>query len=138
MPFSETVNNLVIDGYAVVSIATGGGALTNIGLVNEVKAQAKAIVKETTKGSPSIGYDLIITGKLQQTTPTDWAAMVNARQIDKITVNGASNNCSISNAYMKTELDMDFSNKPGSFISFEVTRPGQTPAAAIAFMTAAT
>lgn len=121
MAFSTNVANITVDGRAVLTING-----TSVGLIADAVASAKAIKRETTKGSPSVGYDLTIAASMVQTTMTDWQAAIDAVLAGSSTIvlQGARNTVTVSDVYLSAEMDMKFNNKSESKIMLEAISPG--------------
>lgn len=144
MAFSENLDAVSPNGYATAYIKlTSGGTSDNVGLIAEAKANAIAITRELSKGTPTVGYDLKHAYKMAQTSPADWTAFVGARTLYESKIAGSTYTSTITadastNLFAKVGLEIDFSNKADSFIEFEVVKPGQKAGAAAvtAFLTA--
>lgn len=131
----ESVNDITIDGFAIVEVTPNGGSSGNVGLVSKVEAYANPLKRETTKGSPAVGWDLGIKFDMTQTRSAEWAAIVDARQADLVKVTGAMTICSLANVFLSVGAKIMFSNKSESAFECEAVHPGATPTQAKAFIT---
>jgi hypothetical protein len=131
MAFSTNVQNITVDGRAVLTING-----TSVGLISDAIAKATGIKRETTKGSPSVGYDLMIGASMVQTAMGDWGAAVDAVLAGSSTValSGARNTVTVTDVYLSADLDMKFNNKSESKITLEAISPGVSAAAAKAWI----
>ena len=143
MAFSgEDETKVLIDGYSRVLWTPYGGSEAVIGVVAEVKAQGKKIVREVSTGNLMCGVDLVHTGKLVQTHPTDIANMVGAISLSKSKIEGNATHSTISapsgrKLWANYDLEEAYTNKAESAMTFEVVKPGQSVSALSSFLAAA-
>lgn len=131
---NEEVNDITIDGFAIVEVTPKGSAAGNVGLVSKVEADMEALNRETTKGDPTVGWNLHLKWEMCQTRAAEWAWIVGARQADLVKITGAKTICSLAGVFLTVAGKIMFSNKSESAFMCEAKHPGATPAQAIAFL----
>ena len=142
MAFSgEDATAITIDGYAQCEMTPFGGSAAIIGCVAELKADGKKITREITTGTPIVGVDQMISGKLAQTTPADVSNMAGAIALSSIRAIGNRNTAVITaptgrKLWLNFDTNIVMSNKADSAMPFEVTKPGQSVSSLTSFIVA--
>lgn len=137
----EDESHITIDGYSQVLWTPFSGTEGVVSLVGEVKVMAKEITRELSVGIPTVGVDQVHSMKFAQTKPDDIAAIYAAIRLSKSMIVGAQNTSIIEGpsgraVYAKLGLEMAFTNKADSFITAEVTKPGQPISSLSSFVVA--
>jgi hypothetical protein len=134
MAFSKNYQNITIDGDAVVSLKPRHGSLTDIGFVSNVSGEMIPIVRETTLGDISVGYDLKMNATMCQTKDADHAAAIDAVDCEQFKIQGNSTILILNDVFLKIAAKVTFDNKSTSEVTIECIKKGQTAAQAKAWL----